>query len=135
MKAKKKKIIVMHLFFAIVLIWMAFFWKCPSKVLFGIPCPGCGLTRAHKAALQLNFKEAFSYHPLFPVAIPTLLYLIHYRVLPWRLPRWAEWVLGILIAVSFFGLYGYRMIVDPVFRADGGTSLFSLIINGKGKYL
>jgi len=80
-------------------------------------------------ALQFRFQEAFSYHPLFPVAIPTLLYLIHYSVLPWRLPKWAEWVLGILIAIAFFGLYGYRMVTDSVFRAEGGLSLFSLLIN------
>ncbi len=130
MKAKnKKKIILMHGLFFLVLLWIAFYWKCPSKVLFGIPCPGCGLTRAYKAALRLDFQSAFSHHPLFPLAVPTLMYLIHYRVLPWRLPQWAELTLGILIAVLFLGLYGYRMIFDSVFRADGGVPLFSLLIN------
>ena len=126
---KKSKIVVMHFLFALGLLWIAFYWKCPSKVFFGIPCPGCGLTRAYKAALRFDFQTAFTHHPLFPLAVPTLLYLIHYRVLPRRLPPLAEWVLGILIAVLFFGVYGYRILFDSVFRADGGTSLFSLLIN------
>lgn len=125
---RKKRILLLHGFYAILLLWMAFFWKCPSKLLFGIPCPGCGLTRAYKAALRFHFREAFSYHPLFPVAVPALLYLIHYRILPYRLPRWAEWTIGVLIVIGFLGLYGYRMLYDPVFRAEGRNSFVGFIL-------
>jgi hypothetical protein len=41
------------------------------KQLTGLPCPGCGLTRAYQAAWKGNYAEAFSWHPLFwlvPVA-------------------------------------------------------------------
>lgn len=38
---------------------------CIYKTLFGIPCPGCGMTRAVLSALRLDFKSAFSYHPMF----------------------------------------------------------------------
>lgn len=37
---------------------------CPFKNLFGIPCAGCGMTRAFIALIQLDFKSAFNYHPL-----------------------------------------------------------------------
>jgi hypothetical protein len=43
---------------------------CPSAGLFGIPCPGCGLTRATLAALHGHWQQAFVTHPLFFVLSP-----------------------------------------------------------------
>ncbi len=37
---------------------------CPILSVTGIPCPGCGMTRALINLLKLNFSQAFSYHPL-----------------------------------------------------------------------
>lgn len=31
----------------------------------GIPCPGCGMTRAMLAAFRLDWAAAFAYHPMF----------------------------------------------------------------------
>lgn len=124
----RRKIVLKHLFFAVVLLGVALFWKCPAKLFFGIPCPGCGLTRAHLAALQLDFRAAFSYHPLFPAALPALLYLIHRKILSVRLPNWAEWVIGGILLAAFLGVYGYRMMNDPVFLAEKENSLLGLVI-------
>lgn len=38
---------------------------CLLKKVSGIPCPGCGMTRAIFSFLKFNIKEAFFYHPLF----------------------------------------------------------------------
>ncbi|WP_086329406.1 DUF2752 domain-containing protein [Candidatus Enterococcus mansonii] len=38
---------------------------CIFKHTFGVPCPGCGMTRAFIHLFHLDFKEAFYYHPLF----------------------------------------------------------------------
>ena len=43
---------------------------CPTAALFGMPCPGCGLTRATLAALHGDFTRAFHFHPLFFIATP-----------------------------------------------------------------
>ena len=43
---------------------------CPSATLLGIPCPGCGLTRATLAALAGDFAQAFALHPLVFVLTP-----------------------------------------------------------------
>ena len=48
----------------------SFLIKCPFKFLTGYDCPGCGSQRALHAALHGEFKEAFSYNPLFILAIP-----------------------------------------------------------------
>lgn len=45
---------------------------CPTATVFHIPCPGCGLTRATRAAVSGEFREAFRYHPLVFVFVPLL---------------------------------------------------------------
>jgi hypothetical protein len=49
---------------------------CPTAATFGIPCPGCGLTRATLAALHGHFAEAFHLHPLFFFVTPLYLGVI-----------------------------------------------------------
>lgn len=44
--------------------------SCPTAWLFGLPCPGCGLTRATLSALRGDFHDALRYHPLVFVATP-----------------------------------------------------------------
>jgi len=42
---------------------------CMFKSAVGLPCPGCGMTRACLAALRLDFSRAFVMHPLFPLPV------------------------------------------------------------------
>lgn len=47
-------------------------WTCPVFHTFGIPCPGCGMTRATVFLFHGNWKEAITLHafaPLFLVAL------------------------------------------------------------------
>lgn len=109
---KKHPILFKHLLYFSGIFLIFLFWKCPPLYLFGIPCPGCGLTRAHLAALQLDFSKAFYYHPLFFIAIPTILYVIHKRVLPKRFPVKVETILCILLLTLTFGVYFYRLFIS-----------------------
>jgi hypothetical protein len=43
---------------------------CPSALFLGVPCPGCGLTRATVAMLHGDFASALRLHPLSPVLVP-----------------------------------------------------------------
>lgn len=46
---------------------------CPYRALTGLPCPGCGLTRALHALLHGDPGTAFAFNPLLFVALPLLL--------------------------------------------------------------
>lgn len=39
---------------------------CVVKVYTGLPCPGCGMTRAFLAAFKTQWGQAFYWHPLWP---------------------------------------------------------------------
>lgn len=41
-------------------------FRCPFALLMHVPCPGCGSTRAVRAALELHFGEAFHWNPMAP---------------------------------------------------------------------
>lgn len=74
MRINKRKIIpfLLRLFGNLILIAtlsavIAGVYVCPIYALTHIPCPGCGMTRACKAALRFNFTEAIKYNCLFPI--------------------------------------------------------------------
>lgn len=64
------------IFIAVSGIILLVFYHCPFLFFFGIPCPGCGMTRALMAAARLDFKAAFYYHPLFFVVIIAAVYML-----------------------------------------------------------
>ena len=78
---------------------------CPIQRLTGISCPGCGMTRAYVACLQLDFALAFHYHPLFwlpPIGV--LWYVLKYKM-----PR-RVYEAGIVVAIFLFVIvYAYRI--------------------------
>jgi len=53
-------------------------YKCPSRFLFGAPCPLCGITRAFKALVKGDLPLSFYYHPLWPLfAAAVTLYCLY----------------------------------------------------------
>ena len=54
-------------------VCLLFFYKCPFDYLFGISCPGCGMTRALFSVFLLRFGRAFHYHPGIYLVIPGFL--------------------------------------------------------------
>src|SRR5262245_14650085 len=52
-------------------------WRCPIAELLGVPCPGCGLTRAALALATGDVARALSLHPLSPIAVPFGAWLAH----------------------------------------------------------
>lgn len=94
---------------------------CPFKLGVGLPCPGCGLTRATLAGLRLDLHGLLHFHPLAPILTPLVVWNFTKPVLlalGWvkqetidRLPRAPQpfyWALGIALTVLWIGrLAGY----------------------------
>lgn len=94
---------------------------CPMRLLFHIPCPSCGLTRATRLAIGGHFSDATRMHPLWMIVVPFLAVLgtMHLRhqltfgtLMP-RAPRWVGIVGGVIVALliivwiaRFFGAFG-----------------------------
>lgn len=58
--------LLMTIIYILILVMVALLdIKCIFISTIGIPCPGCGMTRAIKAALRFDFIKAFSYHLMF----------------------------------------------------------------------
>lgn len=73
-----------------------FLIKCPFKYFTGYDCPGCGSQRALHAALHGHFREAFSYNPLFIIALPYVLIGIFFEWfgLKHRFPKTRKFLFG-----------------------------------------
>lgn len=48
----------------IIVIAVLFFYQCPFRAILGIPCPGCGMTRALVCLLHGDLKSSLYYHPM-----------------------------------------------------------------------
>ncbi len=88
---------------------------CPIRTVFGVPCPGCGLTRAFKLALTGHFFQATIIHP-FWIGLTILLVLyffIRYFIINEKLSKKLMHILkacAIIIAIICIIYYIYRMI-------------------------
>ena len=76
----KKFILLIFLILLVfgVLVVFVFDVDCLFKSIFGIPCPGCGLTRGFRALFRGDIVSAFSYNIL---TIPIFLFLVIFLVL------------------------------------------------------
>lgn len=69
----RQKLLLTVALAALLGLWVRLDIGCVWQRLLGIPCPGCGMTRAYAALFRGDIRAAFSLHFLFPV-LP-LLYL------------------------------------------------------------
>lgn len=81
---------------------------CLFRHITGIPCPGCGMTRAHLAALRLDFRAAFWYHPLWFLPLPLLAGQFLFPKGLFRNKKWNT-ALSIVLLILVVGVYGIRM--------------------------
>ncbi len=79
MKAKTKKILYTLLALAgaaLIVFLMVKFYRCPIKLIFDFSCPGCGFTRAMLCAFKLDFVNAFTLFPIWPLIALVLVYFL-----------------------------------------------------------
>lgn len=91
------------------------FPMCQFKVMTGLPCLGCGLTRSFIGMAHLNLARAATFHPASLFLFPFCVLLAGLLVAPkhWRrrLEQWSisnpkivNWTAG--ISIGLFFLYG-----------------------------
>ena len=72
---------------------------CLLRSWIGIPCPGCGLSRAWLAAFRLDLAAAYSYHPMFwSVPVLAMVYILDGCPFPGKT---ASKALYLLILIGF----------------------------------
>lgn len=57
-------------------------WQCPVLKLTGVPCPGCGLTRACLLLLRGDLQTSMKFHAFAPVFIVFVSLMILSTLLP-----------------------------------------------------
>ena len=81
---------------------------CPMALLLGMPCPGCGITRAFCFASHGHFREAFGFHPLWPLLLAYFAFLWGYQLAevvkgaPPKLPTYRIAAVAIVILLGFW---------------------------------
>ena len=81
---------------------------CPIRFFTGIPCFGCGMTRALFSLLKLDFSTAFHFHPLFFLPIPYIILLLFKDKISIKIFR----NISIFLASIFILVYFMRLL-DP----------------------
>jgi hypothetical protein len=79
-------------------------------LIFGLPCPGCGITRALGFATHGRFIEAFQFHALWPLLLGYFVFLWVYQMLevvrgePPKLPTYRIGAVAIFVMLGFWAV-------------------------------
>ena len=107
-KADKKELLMLALKHigggAAVLVIFYFISKlfgsvCPTYRFFKIPCPFCGMTRAHLAALRLDFSTAMYYNPAFFLGVPCIFFMLHEKLFAPKYDLLRKIIAGVLFGI------------------------------------
>ena len=79
-----KQLLIYRYFILFFIIYFSYFYifhsdetNCLIKRTIGIPCMGCGMSRAFVYLFSFNFSQAFFYHPLvFIIPFIILVFLL-----------------------------------------------------------
>ena len=103
---------------------------CPSVIVFGLPCPGCGTVRALLYVLNGQFSEALYINPSVYLWIDFLLYIIVVRYIlgkPLKYVTLLMTVIGVVMVIRFgYGMYMYYP-TRPPFAYTGGNVMEEMI--------
>jgi|LGVF01.2.fsa_nt_gb hypothetical protein len=81
---------------------------CLIKMTIGLPCPGCGMTRAVFNLLMFNFKDALFYHPLV-LLLPLIFIVLFFKRLRFINILYKSKLFWGIILFLFISVYIIRM--------------------------
>jgi hypothetical protein len=84
--------------------WLPWMPGCAFRSVTGIPCPGCGMTRAFLLLSQLRLGEAFATNPASPALVTAM--AAWWVLPPRRSPRTANvaWAAALVAVLLSWGL-------------------------------
>ncbi len=95
---------------------------CPMAAVLGVPCPGCGLSRATLALVHGNVRQALRFHPLVFVIAPAFIWGVgsagydyvrgpraRHAPSAWLNSRWATGLASLLL-VATLSVWGLRFL-------------------------
>ena len=89
------------------------FTTCLVKIVFGVACPGCGMTRAALRLLHGDLMGSLRFHPVaLPAAVGLALAVVLALALPAEHPAWERFVrLAVgLLAVGLAVAWALRVV-------------------------
>ena len=100
----KRNIKILLITLCIVAFYL--FFGCPIRLVCGVCCPGCGMTRAVLALLRLDPAAAWHFHPLvFLMPVAVVIFLLRKR-----LSNKALYCIAGCFLLVFLAVYIYRLL-------------------------
>ena len=103
---------------------------CPLVIIFGLPCPGCGIVRALLYVLKGQFAQAFYINPSVYLWIVFLLYIIVVRYILGKPLKRVVLLVTVIVTVMVirfaYGMYMYYP-QRPPFAYTGGNVMEDII--------
>lgn len=94
-----------------IIVRLLFHAFCPVLIIFGIPCAGCGMTRAIWFILNGQFERGMKLNPAAPLWLLFLGYVIFMRYVLGKKIKRVYVFLGVVVMISFV-IYMYRMLAE-----------------------
>lgn len=110
---------------------------CPTRLIFGVPCPSCGITRAVCAAARGHLRLSLSLHLFGPLVVVALAVLgpaliaeaLAQRPFPLLRRVLRSYTLGLILIAALFAYYVVRLVLwgtsgvlaDPMSGSAVGT--------------
>lgn len=87
-KKLKKILILLGILIILGLIYISDIRiPCLFKLITGLHCPGCGITRCLEHLIKLEFYASFRSNPLVFILLPFLTYYLIYKIYIWIMDK------------------------------------------------
>lgn len=107
---------------------------CPIRLLFGIPCPACGLTRAAVLLLRGNLKDSLAMNPfLLPFIAEGILFCYERYIREKKATVFSIYIVACILFMNVFYLlrmkYWFPNRPPMVYEPDNLLHYLTAIIN------